>query len=122
MDDIGQNTESNGRDSAGKFAPGHNGFKKKGLPEYQRQTRDLLWDFFQQKAKTLPELYDELNPATKAKLIMTVAEFFLPKQREILIDATLDGTLNDGIDMSNWSEEDLRTLIQLQQKYHTLEN
>jgi hypothetical protein len=78
--------ETNGRDLDGKFIPGHGGFKKKGVPEFQRLTRQKLGEFLQSKLDDLPEIYSKLGPRDKARLLLTMAEFFLPKSRELLIE------------------------------------
>lgn len=101
--------EKNGRDLSGKFAPGHAGFKRKGRPEMQRATREKLWRFFEEKADQLPQVYDKLTDNQKAKLLLSVAEFFLPKTREILFDTE---NLGAAIDYTKLSEKTLKEILQ----------
>lgn len=108
--------EGNGRNLNGQFAKGHSGFKQRGAPEYQRATRERLWNFFIGKLDSLPEIFEDLSSYNKARTLLSVAEFFLPKQREFFIETE---TPQEGVDFSNWSETDLRALISLTEKYST---
>lgn len=107
------------RNRNGTFKPGHPGFKPRGsASEFQKVTREKLGQFLISKLDDLPTIYEKLSDRDKAKLLLSVAEFHLPRQKEIFLEAIND----EGTDLSNWSEEDLRVLIKLQEKYHTREN
>lgn len=112
MDISGNNMASNGRNSNGQFAPGHQGFKHKNAPEFQRATREKLWYFFQEKIESLPQIFDELSPNNKVRALLTIAEFFLPKQREVLVETTP----SEGTDLSRWSDEDFEALVKLYER------
>jgi hypothetical protein len=106
------------RNSNGRFKEGHPGFKPKGSAnEFQTATRDKLGEFLKSKLDELPTIYEKLGDRDKSKLLLSVAEFFLPKQKEIF---TEDTTPKDGVDFSLWSDEDLELLISLQGKYINL--
>jgi hypothetical protein len=107
--------ETNGRDLDGKFIPGHGGFKKKGVPEFQRLTRQKLGEFLQSKLDDLPEIYAKLSARDKAKLLITLSEFFLPKQREIILDAEGVGAT---IDYTKLSQATLSEIL----KHTTIRN
>lgn len=102
--------ENNGRSLAGKFAPGHRGFKKAGLPEFQRETRAKLWSFFEEKISQLPSIFDKMSPNNQARVLLSVAEFFSPKPKELLIEANIE---NHGaqIDYTKLSDSTLKEII-----------
>jgi hypothetical protein len=109
--------EINGRDLNGKFAPGHKGYKKAGMPEMQRETREKLWAFFSENFDKLPDIFQKLNEREQARVLLSLAEFFHPKQREIILEATIES--RQGMDLSLWAEQDLRTLVSLHEKYES---
>lgn len=100
--------ETNGRNHLGRFAPGHGGFKKPKT-EFQRLTKFKLGEFLKDKLEDLPDIYDKLSAKEKARLILSVAEYFLPKQREHVIE------VSEGpeIDYTKLSEPALKELLQL---------
>lgn len=103
------------RNSNGTFKPGHPGLKPKGsVSEFQKVTREKLGEFLISKLDDLSSIYEELSSRDKAKLLLSVAEFHLPKQKEIFLEESVS---NEGHDLSRWSEEDLRALIKLHEKY-----
>ncbi|UYN88136.1 MAG: hypothetical protein KIT51_07795 [Cyclobacteriaceae bacterium] len=89
------------RESNGRFAPGHNGFKPKGSGnKIQGVARQKLGLFLESHIEQLPEIFKKLSNKEKARLIMDVVQYFLPKQREITHDLadvlTVDYSLLDG--------------------------
>ncbi len=75
------------RNEGGTFKPGHPGFKPKGsVNEIQKITREKLGEFLIQKLDDLPAIYTKLSDKEKAKLLIGVCEFFLPKQKEISVE------------------------------------
>jgi hypothetical protein len=105
------NMEENGRDQSGKFTPGHPGFKKPKT-EFQRLTKTKLGEFLAEKLEDLPAIYKELNAKEKAKLILACAEYFLPKQREHVIDINESSFL----DYTKLSESALNEILTLTEK------
>lgn len=104
------------RNGNGQFKVGHPGFKPKGsVNEFQRVTREKLGEFLKSKLDDLPSIYEKLGARDKSKLLLSISEFFLPKMKEIVLDA--EGLPGKGMDLSLWTEQDLRQLISLQQKY-----
>lgn len=104
------------RNGDGTFRVGHSGFKPKGSAnEFQSVTREKLGEFLKSKLEDLPTIYENLSARDKSKLLLAISEFFLPKMKEIVLDA--EGVSGKGMDLSQWSEQDLRLLISLQQKY-----
>lgn len=75
------------RSSNGTFKNGHPGFKPRGSTnEFQKVTREKLGEFLKSKLHELPTIYESLGDRDKAKLLLSVSEFFLPKQREITVN------------------------------------
>lgn len=100
------------RNSNGTFKPGHSGFKPKGsVNEFQATTRGTLGEFLKTKLSELPTIYESLGNRDKAKLLLAVCEFFLPKQREMLIDASVE-TTGAVIDYTKLSEATLKEILQ----------
>jgi len=82
----------NGRNTNGTFKPGHDGFKPRGsVNEFQKVTREKLGEFLKEKLDDLPAIYDELKAQDKARLLLMTVEFFLPKQRELMITDEEEG-------------------------------
>jgi hypothetical protein len=103
--------ELNGRNNNGQFKSGHNGFKPRGsVNEFQKVTREKLGEFLKLKLPELPTIYDSLSAREKAKLILAIAEFFLPKQKEILIDAELQQQVE--IDYTKLSQSTLKEILE----------
>ncbi len=105
--------EENGRDNSGRFSPGHKGFKKPKT-EIQRLTKTKLSDFLQEKLEDLPAIYEELKPRDKARLLLYVIEFFLPKQREHVIE--IENGLLSRVDLTHLSATALEEILLLDQK------
>ena len=103
MDDM----SNNGRDFKGLFLPGHAGEKKKGMPEFQRAAREKLGRFLVSRLDDLDAIYKKLTPSRQEKMLMTITEFFLPRQREIFIDDQPKAT----IDYSRLSESTLKEIL-----------
>jgi len=75
------------RNEDGTFKAGHPGFKPKGsVNEFQKVTREKLGEFLIQKLDDLPAIYSNLNDREKAKLLIGICEFFLPKQKEFAVE------------------------------------
>jgi hypothetical protein len=75
------------RKQNGRFKPGHPGFKPKGaVSEFQKITRQQLGDFLISKLDDLPAVYSKLSAKEKARLLLSCAEYFLPKQKEINLE------------------------------------
>jgi len=104
--------DTNGRDLSGKFAKGHPGFKRAGVPELQRTTRQKLWQFFSEKVDKLPEIFDKLSDNQKARLLLQTAEFFLPRQKEMTLEITDDLALQK-VDLTKLSEAALQEVLSL---------
>lgn len=105
-----EDMDCNGRDRYGKFAKNHNGFKRAGLPEMQRQTREKLWAFFSENLEKLPAIFQKLNEREQARVLLSLAEFFHPKQRELFIDANVEAH-GARIDYTKLSETTLREIL-----------
>jgi hypothetical protein len=102
--------ELNGRNNNGRFASGHSGFKPRGsVNEFQRVTREKLGEFLKLKLADLPVIYEGLSAREKAKLILAISEFFLPKQKEILIEAELQQQVE--IDYTKLSPGTLKEIL-----------
>lgn len=102
------------RNPNGTFKNGHAGFKPKGSSnEFQKATREKLGAFLISKLDELPEVYEKLPDRDKAKMILSISEFFLPKQKEI----SMEVSPSEGADLSQWSDHDLRALLALHEKY-----
>lgn len=103
------------RNKDGSFQVGHPGYKPKGsVSEFQKITRAKMGEFLISKLDSLDEIYQELSPRDKKNMVLALAEFYLPKQREIT--ATIEQPATQ-VDLSNWSDQDLTTLDNLQTKY-----
>lgn len=98
------------RNEDGTFKPGHPGFKPKGsVNEFQKVTREKLGEFLKSKLDDLDLIYDELPPKEKARLLMSCAEFFLPKQKEMILD--MAEASNVHIDYTKLQPETLKDLL-----------
>lgn len=99
------------RNSNGTFKPGHPGLKPKGsVSEFQKVTREKLGEFLKSKLSELSTIYESLSNRDKAKLLLAVAEFFLPKQREMVLDASVETTVPT-IDYTKLSEGTLKEIL-----------
>lgn len=110
MDNVKENMDCNGRASNGKFVKGHGGYKKAGLPEMQRATREKLWSFFEEKIQKLPAIFEKLKERDQAKILLSLAEFFLPRQKEVYVEGNIEQH-GPQIDYSKLSEATLREII-----------
>ena len=82
-----ENLKNMGRKNDGTFAVGHPGFKPRGsVNETQKLTKQKLGEFLTLKLDDLEAVYKELNAKEKKTMILAIAEFFLPKQKELIID------------------------------------
>lgn len=100
------------RNEDGTFKAGHKGFKPSGShSEIQKMTRQRLAEFVTTHIEQLPEIFKELNARDKAKLLIQTIEFFLPKQRELM----LDNVNNSNIDLMRLSESAIREILNAQQ-------
>jgi len=90
MDDMSTN---NGRDSRGHFLAGHKGEKKNGLPEFQRAAREKIGRFLVKRLDDLDTIYEKLTPLNQEKMLVTLTEFILPRQKEVFLDAKVDGNV-----------------------------
>lgn len=101
--------EQNGRDNSGRFIGGHPGFKKPKT-EFQRLSRTKLGEFLQDKINDLGTIYDELSPKEKARLLLAVVEYFLPKPRELTVE--IDNVVPQ-VDLTKLSQSALQELLTL---------
>jgi hypothetical protein len=98
------------RNENGQLLPGHPGLKAKGsVNQFQKITREKLGDFLKERLDELPEVYERLSPKEKVRLILRVAEFFLPRQREMIVE--MESQLN--IDFSKLSPSALNEFLKL---------
>ena len=75
------------RQADGTFAVGHPGLKPRGaVSEMQKLTKQKLGEFLTLKLDDMDTIYKELSAKEKKTMILAIAEFFLPKQKELIID------------------------------------
>lgn len=99
-----------GRNTLGRFAAGHRGFKPRGsTSEFQKVTREKLGEFLTERLQDLPSIYDGLEAKEKARFIVQLSEFFLPKQREHYVE--IDERQPAVIDYTKLSESALKELL-----------
>jgi hypothetical protein len=109
------------RNSNGRFLPGHPGYKPKGsVNEFQKVTREKMGAFLKSKLDDLDAIYEELSNRDKSRLLLAIAEFFLPKQREMFVDMP---DPRPSVDYSKLSPGALAEFLELHQKENgTTEN
>lgn len=79
------------RNQDGTFKSGHTGFKPKGsVNEFQKTTREKLGEFLKLKIDDLESIYKELPAREKAKFLLAMIEFFVPKQKELYVEGLID--------------------------------
>lgn len=102
----------NGRDQAGKFAPGHPGYKKPGSTnKIAGEIKSKLADFLKERFEDLPGLFDKLKPGEKARLLSDLLQYVLPKTRELHIDDDTEGVGRAYTDLTMLSERTLKELL-----------
>lgn len=104
----------NGRDEKGRFGLGNPGRQPMTANKLQQSIRDKLGEFLEGKLEDLEGIYSKLADRDKGKFVLEVISYFMPKQSEIYVEGSID---NGEQDLSRWSEEDLRTLIKLHERY-----
>lgn len=54
----------------------------------QRTTREALYRFFCEKVDDLPEIFDRLKDRDKARLLVDIAGFFVPRRQHVEVEET----------------------------------
>ncbi len=109
-------TANYGRDQSGKFTSGNPGRPPLSANKLQQDIRQQLGEFLEGKLHDVESLYLKLPDRDKAKFLLEVVSYFMPKQRDIFIEKS--NPLENGFaDMDTWAESDLRLLISLHEKY-----
>lgn len=75
------------RNTNGTFKSGHGGYKPKGaVSEIQKVTRQKMGEFLTSKLDDLDSIYEELPAKDKKTMLLAIAEFYLPKMKEVIMD------------------------------------
>lgn len=105
----------NGRDQTGKFVPGNPG-KPKGSSK--NKLRDEIRSFLNESWNDFPVWFAKLKEKDKIEIWLALAPYGISRLQSVaMTDSDGNDIPNRGIDPSVWDEEDLRTLIKLQEKY-----
>lgn len=114
-------TDNNGshnghwHDAAGRFQPGNPG-KRKGSSK--NKLRDQVRDFLNHNWEKMQGWFDSLKPKEKLEVMTSLMPYALARLQSIsMTDSDGNDLPEKGIDFSRWSDEDLRALITLQDKY-----
>lgn len=101
-----------GRNNNGTFREGHAGYKPRGaVSEFQKVARNKLGEFLKSRLDDLDAIYEELPAKDKARFLLAVVEFYLPKMKEVIIDAPPESE----VDLSKLSDKTLHQLAEAQQ-------
>jgi len=99
------------RDSFGRFTKDHPGLKKPGSTNrIAGEIKMKLAEFLQRRFEDLPELFDNLKPSEKARLLTDLLQYVLPKTKELHIEEDFNSRL-DMIDFSKLSENTLKEIL-----------
>jgi hypothetical protein len=109
-----ESTDNYGRAERGRFGKGNPGRPPSSQNKVQADIREKLGNFLEGKLNDLEGVYGKLPDRDKGKFLLECISYFLPKSRELTVDVNPG---ENGSDLSKWSEQDLRSLIALHQKY-----
>ena len=100
------------RDERGRLRPGHPGLKPRGASNrLQGEIKDKITDFLNGELDSLQEIYSQVSPKDKLRFLSEILAYILPKSKEISVTPS-----SDPLDLSALSDEDLRTLVKIQEK------
>lgn len=110
------NGPDNGRDfSTGRFLPGNSG-KPKGSSK--NKLRDEIKSFLNDQWQHFPTWFSKLKEKEKIQAMLDLMPYALSRLQSVsMTDSDGNDLPSQGMDLSRWSETDLRLLISLQQKY-----
>ncbi len=113
---MSNETENNGsfsgRDSKGKFMPGNSG-KPVGA---KNKLREKVKTFVETNINDLQKWFDGLDPEKKIKVINDLLPFCVSRLQSISETDDEGNPVEPTTDFTKWSDEDLRTLLKLQEK------
>ena len=110
---------NNGRDETGKFLPGNPG-KPKGSSK--NKLRDEIKTFLNDNWKEFPTWFSELKAKEKITVILDLMPYAVSRLQSIAMTDSDGNQIEPSTDLTNWTDEDLKTLIALQQKYNIKPN
>lgn len=99
----------------GKFVAGNPG-KPKGSSK--NKLRDEIRSFLNENWKNFPTWFGSLKAKEKIEVMLDLLPYAVSRLQSVaMTDADGNDLPSQGMDLSRWSEADLRLLISLQQKY-----
>lgn len=107
------NTVNNGRAERGRWAKGNPGRPPLSQNKIQATIREKLGQFIEGKLDDIETIYEKLPDRDKGKFLLEAISYFMPKTREVIMDVNP----NEEADLSQWSDDDLRALLELHSKY-----
>ena len=120
MEDNGQDKEF--RDESGRFKQGHAGLKKPGSTnKIAGEIKTKLAEFLQKRFDELPDLFNNLKPGEKARLLSDLLQYVLPKNKEVHIQEETGGGWTR-TDLTKLSEGTLKELLNATELFDRLDD
>lgn len=116
--EVAENTAVNGRDANGRFVPGNSGRPPMSQGKVSKIIRECFAEFLRSKVEGTDELeriYQELTPKEKARFLIEIKQFNVPKFQSVTITDEKE-TQELRIDPSKLTTDEIRTVLALNEK------
>lgn len=122
--DTDNNGENNGKSSdwhdaaTGRFKKCNPGRQ----PGSKNKLRDTIRKFIDEQWESFPQWFDGLKPPQKIEVMLSLLPYCVSRLQSVTLADDEGNPIQQGIDLSVWSSEDLRLLISLKKKYAIIDN
>lgn len=118
MNDNNVGNNGDWHDSAGRFKKNNPGRQ----PGSKNKTRDKIREFLTAEWEDFCACYKNLKEEKRVEVYTSLLPYDLAKLQSVTIADDEGNPIQQGIDLSVWSSEDLRLLISLKKKYAIIDN
>lgn len=102
------------RDTSGRFQPGNPGRQKGSV---KSKLRDEIKTFITTEWPNFKTWFNTLKEEKKIEVLLNLLPYGVSRLQSISMSDDEGEPIEKGIDLSRWSDDDLRILIGLQKKY-----